>query len=144
MFARRFAWLCLLLPLWLAGCGKTDPQAALDAAVQQLQDNLEARKTSDVMDQLHPNFQAGGDGMNRDWAQRTMTLMFMRYTNIKIVAITRYNRIDTGSSQVGHTQAQVLVTGAQGLIPERAEPYAIELQWRLDGSQWKLIELRWE
>jgi hypothetical protein len=144
MFARRFAWLCLLLPLWLAGCGKTDPQAALDAAVQQLQDNLEARKTSDVMNQLHPNFQGDGDGMNRDWAQRTMTLMFMRYTNIKIVAITRNNRIDTGSSQVGHTQAQVLVTGAQGLIPERAEPYAIELQWRLDGSQWKLIELRWE
>jgi hypothetical protein len=34
MFPRRFALLCLLLPLWLAGCGKTDPQAALEAAVQ--------------------------------------------------------------------------------------------------------------
>ena len=38
----------------------------------------------------------------------------------------------------------VVVTGAQGLIPERAEPYAIQLQWRLDGSDWKLIELHWE
>ena len=143
MLSRRFALLLLLLPLWLVGCGKTDPQAALEAAVQKLQDNLEARKTSDVMDQLHANFQAG-EGMDREWAKRTMTLMFFRYTNIKIIAVTRSSRIDSGSSQVGHTEAKVLVTGAQGLIPERAEPYAIRLQWRLEGSDWKLIELHWE
>lgn len=143
MLARRFVWTWLLVPLLLAGCGKTDPQAALEAAVQQLQDNLEARKTGAVMDLLHPNFQAG-EGMDREWAQRTMTLMFMRYANIKIIAVTRSSRIDSGSSQVGHTEAKVVVTGAQGLIPERAEPYAIQLQWRLDGGHWKLIELHWE
>lgn len=144
MLARRFVWTLLLaMPLLLAGCGKTDPQAALEAAVQKLQDNLEAKKTRAVMDQLHPNFQAG-EGMDREWAQRTMTLMFMRYANVKIIAVTRSSRIDSGSSQVGHTEAKVVVTGAQGLIPERAEPYAIQLQWRLDGSDWKLIELHWE
>lgn len=137
--------LCVLglVALLLAGCGKTDPKSALDAAVQQLQDNLEAKKTGDVMDQLHPSFQAG-EGMDRDWAKRTMTLMFMRYANIKIIAVTRNSRIDSGTSQVGHTDAKVVVTGAQGLIPERAEPYAVQLQWRLDGSEWKLTELRWE
>lgn len=137
--------LCLLVcvGLALAGCGKTDPKTALDAAVQQLQDNLEAKKTGDVMDQLHASFQAG-EGMDRDWAKRTMTLMFMRYANIKILAVSRNSRIDSGSSQVGHTEAKVVVTGAQGLIPERAEPYAVTLQWRLDGSTWKLSELRWE
>ncbi|MCW5668811.1 MAG: hypothetical protein KIT86_04055 [Hydrogenophaga sp.] len=143
MLARRFAWTLLLVPLLLAGCGKTDPQTALEAAVQALQDNLEAKKSGAVMDQLHPNFQAG-EGMDREWAKRTMALMFLRYAHIRIVAVTRSSRIDTGSSQVGHTEAQVVVTGAQGLIPERAEPYAIRLQWRLDGSDWKLIELQWE
>lgn len=68
----------------------------------------------------------------------------MRSANIKIVAVTRNSHIDTGSSQVGHTKAKVLVTGAQGLIPERAEPYDVKLQWRFDGSDWKLIELHWE
>jgi hypothetical protein len=143
MLARRFAWTLLLVPLLLAGCGNTDPQTALEAAVQALQDNLEAKKSGAVMDQLHPNFQAG-EGMDREWAKRTMALMFLRYAHIRIVAVTRSSRIDTGSSQVGHTEAQVVVTGAQGLIPERAEPYAIRLQWRLDGSDWKLIELHWE
>lgn len=143
MLARRFAWTLLLVPLLLAGCGRTDPQTALEAAVQALQDNLEAKKSGAVMDQLHPNFQAG-EGMDREWAKRTMALIFLRYAHIRIVAVTRSSRIDTGSSQVGHTEAQVVVTGAQGLIPERAEPYAIRLQWRLDGSDWKLIELHWE
>lgn len=143
MLARRFAWTLLLVPLLLAGCGKTDPQTALEAAVQALQDNLEAKKSGAVMDQLHPNFQAG-EGMDREWAKRTMALMFLRYAHIRIVAVTRSSRIDTGSSQVGHTEAQVVVTAAQGLILERAEPYAIRLQWRLDGSDWKLIELHWE
>lgn len=143
MRARQFVWILLLLPLWLAGCGKNDPRASLEAAVQALQDNLEAKKTGAVMDQLHPGFRAG-EGMDREWAKRTMTLMFMRYANVKIIAVTRSSRIDTGSSQVGHTEAKVVVTGAQGLIPERAEPYDIQLQWRLDGSDWKLIELHWE
>ncbi|QHE88193.1 hypothetical protein [Hydrogenophaga sp. BPS33] len=137
--------LCVLalVALSLAGCGKTDPKTALDAAVQQLQDNLEARKASAVMDQLHPNFQAG-EGMGREWAQRTMTLTFMRYATIKILAVSRNSRIDSGTSQVGHTEAKVVVTGAQGLIPERAQPYAVRLQWRLEGDGWKLLELHWE
>jgi hypothetical protein len=143
MLARRFFCTLLLVPLGLAGCGKTDPQAALEAAVQELQVNLEAKKAGAVMDQLHPSFQAG-EGMDREWAKRTMALMFMRYASIKIIAVTRHSRIDAGSSQVGHTEARVVVSGAQGLIPERAEPYAVTLQWRLDGSDWKLIELQWE
>lgn len=143
MWARRCVLMCLLVPVLLVGCGKTDPQSALEAAVQQLQDNLEAKKTGAVLDQLHASFQAG-EGMDREWAKRTMTLMFLRYANVKIIAVTRSSRIDPGTSQVGHTEAQVIVTGAQGLIPERAAPYAVKLQWRRDGSDWKLIELRWE
>ena len=140
---RRLVLALLLAPMLLAGCGKTDPQAALEAAVQELQDNLEAKKTGAVMEQLHPSFQAG-EGMDREWANRTMTLMFLRYASVRIIAVTRSSRIDPGTSQVGHTEAQVVVTGAQGLIPERAAPYAVKLQWRRDGSDWKLIELRWE
>jgi hypothetical protein len=43
----------------LTGCGaKDDPQARLEAAVQQLQDNLEAKDTGAVLAQLHPQFSA--------------------------------------------------------------------------------------
>ncbi|MCW5655240.1 hypothetical protein [Hydrogenophaga sp.] len=128
--------------LALTGCGKDDPQARLEAAVHRLQDHVENRKTSAVMDMLHARFRAQGE-LDREWAQRTMTLLFLRYPNVKVVAITRNTRLDPDTPLTGTTEAQVLMTGAQGLIPERVEPYAITLRWRREGDDWKLIDLEW-
>lgn len=133
----------LLAALLLAACGKNDPQAQLEAAVQQLQDNLEAKDTSAVVDQLDAGF-AAQDGLDRDWARQTMTLMFLRYASVKVIAVTRKSSIDPTAPQSGLTQAQVLVTGAQGLIPERAAPYEVRLEWRLVSDDWKLTRITWE
>lgn len=143
MFNRRSAVVLLVAAAALAGCGKTDPQASLEAAVQRLQDNLEAKKTSAVLDQLHDRFRAQGS-LDRDWARQTMTVMFLRYANIRVVAVTRNSRIDPAAPQKGYTDAQVLVTGAQGLIPDEAAPYGVTLEWQLDGIEWKLFDLQWK
>lgn len=143
MFNRRSAVMFLVTTAALGGCGKTDPQASLEAAVQRLQDNLEARKTSDVLDQLHSKFRAQGE-LDKDWAKQTMTVMFLRFANIRIVAVTRSSRIDSTAPQKGYTEAQVLVTGAQGLIPDEAAPYGVTLEWQLDGNDWKLFDLLWK
>lgn len=56
---RIFALALLMLCTLLAGCdSKDDPQAALEAALQQLQDNLQTKKNSAVLEQLHPQFSA--------------------------------------------------------------------------------------
>jgi len=136
--------LSLTGPLWLAACGKPDdPQASLEAAVQQLQDQLEARDTGAVMDLLDARFRAQ-DEFDRDWARKTMTLVFLRHAQVRVIAVTRSSRIDPVSAQIGRTTAQVLLTGAQGLIPERVAPYVVEMEWRLEGADWKLRDLRWE
>ena len=133
----------LTLALILSGCSKADPQAQLEAAVQKLQDNLEAKDTSAVIDQLDASFQAQ-DGLDREWARKTMTLMFLRYASVKVIAVTRKSSIDPTAAQSGLTQAQVLVTGAQGLIPERAAPYDVRLEWRRVSDEWKLTRITWE
>jgi predicted small lipoprotein YifL len=135
--------LLLALVFTLSACGKADPQAQLEAAVQKLQDNLEAKDTSAVIDQLDASFQAQ-DGLDREWARKTMTLMFLRYASVKVIAVTRKSSIDPTAPQSGLTQAQVLVTGAQGLIPERAEPYSVKLEWRYVSDDWKLTRLSWD
>ena len=135
--------LFLALALLLAACGKADPQAQLEAAVQKLQDNLEAKNTSAVIDQLDASFQAQ-DGMDQDGARKTMTLMFLRYASVKVIAVTRKSSIDPTAAQSGLTQAQVLVTGAQGLIPERAAPYEVRMEWRRVSDDWKLARITWE
>lgn len=131
------------LTVGLTACSKDDPQASLEAAVQQLQDQIEARDTGAVMDLLDAKFRAQ-DEYDADWARKTMTLMFLRYAQVKVIAVSRNSRIDPPGSPIGLTEAQVVVTGAQGLIPERVTPYAVTLEWRREGADWKLRDLRWE
>lgn len=131
------------LTVGLTACSKDDPQVSLEAAVQQLQDQIEARDTGAVMDLLDAKFRAQ-DEHDADWARKTMTLMFLRYAQVKVIAVSRNSRIDPPGSPIGLTEAQVVVTGAQGLIPERVTPYAVTLEWRLEGTDWKLRDLRWE
>lgn len=131
------------LTVGLTACSKDDPQVSLEAAVQQLQDQIEARDTGAVMDLLDAKFRAQ-DTYDADWARKTMTLMFLRYAQVKVIAVSRNSRIDPPGSPIGLTEAQVVVTGAQGLIPERVTPYAVTLEWRRDGDNWKLYDLKWE
>jgi len=136
--------LTLFFALLLGGCGGKDaPQAALEAAVQQLQDDIEAKDTGAVMAQLHPDFLARQE-LDREWAKRTMTLLFLRHKNIKVIALGKNSWIDAAISSKGYTEAQVGLSGAEGLIPDSARHYSVKLEWWLDGSEWKLARLDWE
>ncbi|MBE0587509.1 MAG: hypothetical protein CVU36_06060 [Betaproteobacteria bacterium HGW-Betaproteobacteria-9] len=143
MKRRIFMGVLFCLTVGLTACSKDDPLASLEAAVQQLQDQIEARDTGAVMDLLDAKFRAQ-DEFDADWARKTMTLMFLRYAQVKVIAVSRNSRIDPPGSPIGLTEAQVVVTGAQGLIPERVTPYAVTMEWRLEGADWKLRDLRWE
>ncbi len=67
---RRRGWL-VASALALLGCGQPDdPQAALDATVQRLQDALEAKDTDAVLDLLDAKFRAQDD-LDREWARKT-------------------------------------------------------------------------
>ncbi|MCB2016529.1 MAG: hypothetical protein KDF54_03285 [Hydrogenophaga sp.] len=144
MWRRTFSLSCLVAAAnLLPACSKTDPQKALENSVQQLQDHLEAKDSKAVLAMLDPRFRAQ-DEFDAEWARRTMALMFLRYANVKVLAVTRDSRIDPPGSGIGITEAQVVVTGAQGMLPERVSPYAVQLQWALDGADWKLRDVRWE
>ncbi|NCT99769.1 MAG: hypothetical protein GXD23_20555 [Comamonadaceae bacterium] len=139
---RRGALLALGAAL-LAACGKGDPQARLEAAAKALQAAIEARHTGDAMDLLDEHFQGSGN-LDRDGTRRLLTATFLRYQNIRVMAMSSSHRVDPQTPTLGVSEAQVLVTGAQGLVPERAEPYKVRLEWRLVGGDWKLSDLRWE
>lgn len=139
----RIALTTLLCVALLSGCSKSDPQAELEAAVQRLQDNLEAKRTSDVMEQLHPQFSASGQ-YDRDWAKRTMALLFLRHKQVRVLAISKSSEVDPTYSSKGHTRAEVALTGAEGLIPDSARHYSVTLEWWREGDEWQLARLDWE
>ena len=143
MPAKRIALPFLLICALLGGCTKSDPQAALEAAVQQLQDNLEAKDTSAVLEQLHPQFRAQQQ-YDRQWAQRTMALLFLRHKQVKVLALSKSSSLDATYSNKGHTQAEIALTGAESLIPDSASHYSVKLEWWLEDDEWKLARLDWE
>lgn len=133
----------LFLGALLGGCSKSDPQAELEAAVARLQENLEAKRTSEVLEQLHPQFTAQQQ-YDRDWAERTMALMFLRHKQVRVLAISQSSEVDPTYSSKGHTRAEVALTGAEGLIPDSARHYSVRLEWWREGDQWQLARLEWE
>jgi hypothetical protein len=96
-----------------------------------------------VMDLLDPHFQ-GSANLDHAGTRRLLTATFLRYQNIRVIAMSSSHHIDPQTPTLGRSEAQVLVTGAQGLVPERAEPYGVKLEWRQVGGDWKLSDLRWE
>jgi len=138
---RSFVRACAVaLVFAFSGCSRDNPQAELDAAVQTLQDSLEAKRTGAVLEQLTPDFTAQSE-FDREWAKRTMTVLFLQNANVKVVALARSSRV-TGQTS-GETEAQVVLAGGQGFLPERATPYSVKLQWRREGRQWRLARLEW-
>jgi hypothetical protein len=127
------------------GCGRSEtPLTRLEASVVSLQEALEARNAQDVMQLLDERFRAQ-DELDADWARKTMTLVFLRYAQVRVVAVSSRSSLEDGEQGVlGRTEAQVLLTGAQGLIPERMEPYNVTLHWRREGDDWKLRDLYWK
>jgi len=131
------------LPWLLAGWSRGDPEQRLLAAARALQAAIEARDTGDVMDLVDEHFRGSAD-LDPASARRLLTATFLRYQNIRVVALAPGVRIDPSVPTLGFIESKVVVTGAQGLIPERAEPYTVRSEWRLVDGDWKLSDLRWE
>ena len=143
MPVRRFTLALLLIVPVLSSCGRNDPQAALEAAVQQLQDNIEAKRSSAVLEQLHAQFRAEQE-YDREWAKRTMLGLFMRHQNVGVIAFSKRSQIDPTYPEKGHTEAEIALTGAAGLIPDNAAHYRLKLEWWLEDGEWQLARLNWQ
>ncbi|MBX9913132.1 MAG: hypothetical protein K2Y25_04475 [Pseudomonadaceae bacterium] len=142
MRLRLFTLASLLIVSLLSGCGQTDPQAALEAAVQQLQDNLENKQTNALLEQLHAQFSAEQQ-YDREWAKRTLLMVFLRHQKVSVIAFSKTSQIDPTYPDRGNTEAEIAVTGASGLIPDDAAHYHVQLQWWLEDGEWQLARLNW-
>lgn len=138
----------LLLPALLSvallgGCSKQDPGSALEAAATALEQGISKRQPKAVMKLLHQDF-TGSHGMDRQAAHQQMLALFLRYQNIGVLVVNRQCQLDKGFYDRGHCSARVGISGAQGLIPERAELYRVDTTWQLQGGDWQLLKLEWE
>src|SRR5690606_29369602 len=79
--------------------------------------------------------------LDREWVRRTATLMFLRHRNVQVLALGSDSWLDPSYADKGHSEAQVALTGAQGLLPERAGHYRVRLEWWLEDGDWLLARM---
>lgn len=63
--------------------------------------------------------------------------MFLRHRNVQVLALSSGSWIDPSHAGKGYSEAQVTLTGAQGLLPERAGHYDVSLEWWLARLAWE-------
>lgn len=131
------------LTVGLLACGSKDPQNALEQAARQLEESIKNQQASALMQQLHTDFLAQ-QHYGRQQIHQQMLGLFMRYKNINILVLNRDCQLDKGFYDRGRCTAQVGITGAQGLIPERAEHYQVTSLWQLTHKEWQLLQLDWQ
>ena len=139
----NLATVIAMVALLLVGCARDDPQAALEAAAKALQESIENKDTGALLAQIHPDFLANGN-LERDWVRRTATLRFLRHRNVQVLALSSDSWLDPSYADKGHSEAQVALTGAEGLLPQSAGHYRVRLEWWREDDEWLLARLDWE
>ena len=70
--------------------------------------------------------------------------MFLRHNNVRVITLSKNSRLDATYHDRGHTDAQVTLAGAEGLLPDSAAHYGVKLEWWDDDGEWKLARLEWQ
>lgn len=143
MSVRNLVAIGAMAVMLLVGCAREEPLQALESAARTLQESIENKDTSALMAQLHPDFRANGQ-LDREWARRMAALTFLRHRNVRVLVLGSEHRLDPSYAERGHSQAQVALAGAEGLLPQRAGHYSVRLEWWLEDGKWLLARLEWE
>ena len=140
-FQRIGRLVCMALLLVLAGCSRSDPEQAVRAQLEVLQQAIDARDAGAVADLLAEDF-IGNDGLDRRGAKQLAAGVFLRHREVgaRLGPIT----VELRGEGEAIARFSVLATGGSGgLLPEQGQVYQVETGWRLQDGDWKLLNARW-
>ncbi len=140
--------LCTMCLLVLAACAPTPPEAGIRAAVDDIAHALDAHDNAAVRAYLTDTFQGGPAAepgqLDKAGVRRLLAGYFLRYRNIGVVisglTITPLAHDPTQA----WSDATVLLTGAEGLVPETGRLYKVRGLWTQSDGDWRLVQLTWE
>ena len=132
---------CIGLLLVVSACSRSDPEQAVRAQVDALQQAIDARDAGAVEDLLAEDF-IGNEGMDRRGAKQLAAGVFLRHREIdaRLGPVT----VDLRGEREAIARFSVLATGGSGgLLPEQGQVYQVQTGWRLQDGDWKLLNASW-
>ena len=132
---------CIGLLLVVSACSRSDPEQAVRAQLDALQQALDARDAGAVEDLLAEDF-IGNEGMDRRGAKQLAAAVFLRHREIgaRLGPVT----VELRGEREAIARFSVLATGGSGgLLPEQGQVYQVQTGWRLQDGDWKLLNASW-
>ena len=132
---------CMGLLLVVSACSRSDPEQAVRAQVDALQQAIDARDAGAVEDLLAEDF-IGNEGMDRRGAKQLAAGVFLRHREIgaRLGPVT----VELRGEREAIARFSVLATGGSGgLLPEQGQVYQVQTGWRLQDGDWKLLNASW-
>lgn len=146
----RFVRFCVVLVACtvLAACEKTSPEQAIGEAIERIERGIATHQNAAVRAELADAFR-GGPGadpaqLDKAGVQRLLAAYFLRYKNIGVVVAGVTVEPLSHTPDQAWSNASVVLTGADGLIPEAGRIYQVRGLWVRQGGDWQLRELQWE
>lgn len=139
----RIVMISALASLLLA-CSKPPAKEAIATAIKELAAAIEARQSSTVLGYLGDDFtlqESRQGNLDREEVKRLMMLVFYRHRETSIVLTQIDITLDPVRTDKAEARFNALVTGGSGgILPDQAELYRLNSEWRLDGD-WQLQQL---
>jgi hypothetical protein len=132
---------CIATALLAAGCARSDPEQAVRAQLDALQQAIDTRDAGAVQDLLAADF-VGNDGLDRRGAKQLAVGVFLRHREVG--ARLGPVRVELRGQRDAIARFSVLATGGSGgLLPEQGQVYQVETGWRLIDGDWTLLNASW-
>ncbi len=145
--AVRFC-LALVLLAVLAACQKSSPEQAIGEAIARIEQGIAEHQNAAVRAELADAFRGGPNTdpgqLDKTGVQRLLAAYFLRYKNIRVVVTGVSVEPLSHTPDQAWSNASVVLTGAEGLIPETGRIYQVRGLWVREGGDWQLRELQWE
>ncbi len=135
-----------LLPLilfLLASCGQPPLEQAIADNTRAIQQALEGKDRSGVLDRLSDEFNAN-EQMDKEAIGVMLLRHFLAHRNISVSILDSGIAPHPGYANLAEARYSVILTGAENLIPDSARVYQVEALWRLEDGEWRLYTIDWE
>ena len=138
---KTWAWAFACVVTILAACSAPPAEEQLRAAIDAMQAAATERRPRDFMQWVADDF-VGNDGVDGAALHNLLRAQLLR--NKAIGATRGPLDIQVQGERATVKFSVVVIGGAGGLLPERAQSYAITSGWRLEDGEWRIYLAEWE
>jgi hypothetical protein len=134
---------CLVVMLYVVGCGKTPDEEIIAQHIATMQDAVEANDFSEIKNHLHDSFIAN-ERIDAREVHQLLRMYSGQHKNIGVTIVSSKTTMDPTFEDRAETIMSVVVTGSSGGLPADGSVRTVKLEWLKESGDWRVIRAQWD